>query len=110
MNPAISFDHQVSSFGFWSAAVAMVTLVASLFIPLDVPGGYAAEHADRVVWLNANRGTFILGWINQVAAMLSLSGIFFGITWQIAKKSNYAQLSQRWLFLFLLWLLSFLSS
>lgn len=88
MNPAISFDHQVSSFGFWSAAVAMVTLVASLFIPLDVPGGYAAEHADRVVWLNANRGTFILGWINQVAAMLSLSGIFFGITWQIAKKNQ----------------------
>ena len=28
MNPTISFDHQVSKFGFWSAVVAMVVLVS----------------------------------------------------------------------------------
>ncbi|MFB0933412.1 MAG: hypothetical protein QMB60_04595, partial [Pseudomonadales bacterium] len=79
MNPTISLNNQVNQFGFWSAIVATLTLIASLFIPLDVPAGYSAEHAERVAWLNANRGTFIIGWINQIAAMLSLSGIFFAM-------------------------------
>ena len=84
MNPTISLNNQVNQFGFWSAIVATLTLIASLFIPLDVPAGYSAEHAERVAWLNANRGTFIIGWINQIAAMLSLSGIFIAMCWRIA--------------------------
>lgn len=87
MNPTISLNNQVNQFGFWSAIVATLTLIASLFIPLDVPAGYSAEHAERVAWLNANRGTFIIGWINQIAAMLSLSGIFFPMCWRIANKN-----------------------
>ena len=87
MNPTISLNNQVNQFGFWSAIVAILTLIASLFIPLDVPAGYSAEHAERVAWLNANRGTFIIGWINQIAAMLSLSGIFFAMCWRIANKN-----------------------
>lgn len=87
MNPTISLNNQVNQFGFWSAIVATLTLIASLFIPLDVPAGYSAEHAERVAWLNANRGTFIIGWINQIAAMLSLSGIFFAMCWRIANKN-----------------------
>ena len=46
-----------------------------------------AEHADRIAWLTANRDLFILGWLNQIAAMLSLSGVFFAIAWHIAVKN-----------------------
>lgn len=79
-----SFDYQMNRLGFWSTVVAIATSVISFFIPLDVPGGYAAEHADRVAWLTANRGLFIVGWINQIVAMFSLSGIFFAMAWRIA--------------------------
>jgi hypothetical protein len=81
-----TLDYQISRLGFWSAIVVIATAVVAMFLPLDAPGGYAAEHADRVAWLSANRGSFIAGWINQIVAMLSLSGIFFGIAWQVAGK------------------------
>ena len=79
-------DEQLNRFGLWSAVFFIATLAISLFLPLDVPGGYGAENADRVEWLNENRGMFILGWINQIVVMLSLSGVFFGVAWHIAKK------------------------
>jgi hypothetical protein len=81
-----TLDYQISRLGFWSAIVAIATGVVAMFLPLDAPGGYTAEHADRVVWLSANRGPFIAGWINQIVAMLSLSGVFFGVAWQVAGK------------------------
>lgn len=87
MNQKNALNDQIIRFGFWSAIIAMLTLIAPLFISLDVPAGYTAEHADRVVWLNANRGTFIIGWINQIAAMLSLSDIFLAMCWKIAIKN-----------------------
>ncbi len=74
-----NLDYQINRLGFWSAGVAIATGVVAFILPLDVPGGYAAEHADRVAWLSANRSMFILGWINQIVAMLSLSGVFFGV-------------------------------
>ena len=86
MSATVTLGYQVNRLGFWSAVVAIVTLVVSFFIPLDAPGGYTAEHADRVAWLSANSGTFILGWINQIVAMLSLSGVFFGMAWQLATR------------------------
>ena len=80
-------DYQINRLGFWSAGVAIATGMIAFFLPLDVPGGYAAEHADRVAWLSANRSMFILGWVNQIVAMLSLSGVFFGVAWQIATRN-----------------------
>ena len=77
----------MNRFGFWSAVIAIVTGIISFFLPLDAPGGYTAEHADRIAWLTANRDLFILGWLNQIAAMLSLSGVFFAIAWHIAIKN-----------------------
>lgn len=82
-----TLDEQLNRFGRWSAIVLIATAIISLFLPLDVPSGYGAEHAERVEWLSENRGMFILGWINQIAAMLSLSGVFFGVAWHIAKKN-----------------------
>ena len=78
---------QINRFGFWSAVIAIATGIISFFLPLDAPGGYTAEHADRVAWLTANRDLFILGWLNQIAAMFSLSGVFFAIAWHIAVKN-----------------------
>ena len=54
---------------------------------LDVSDGYTADHADRVAWLNANREIFIAGWVNQIVAMLSFSGVFFAIAWRIVGDS-----------------------
>jgi hypothetical protein len=82
----MTLDLQINRLGFWSAVVVIATAVITFFTPLDVPGGYNAPHAERIAWLSANNGTFILGWINQIVAMLSLSGVFFGMAWHIATK------------------------
>lgn len=58
-----------------------------MFLPLDAPGDYNAEHAERIAWLNANREAFIAGWVNQIVAMLTLSGVLFGVAWQIRGKN-----------------------
>ena len=76
-------NYQVNRLGFWSAMVVIATGVLSMFFPLDAPGGYAAEHVDRVAWLTANPEMFIAGWVNQIVAMLALSGLFFAIAWRV---------------------------
>jgi len=86
LSTQILLGYRINRFGLWSAVVAIITGVFAFLIPLDVPGGYAADHADRVLWLNENRSTFILGWLNQILAMLSISAIFFGVAWNIAQK------------------------
>lgn len=83
MGISTSLDDNINRLGFWSAIVVIVTAVISVFLPLDAPGGYTAEHADRVTWLNNNREIFIAAWVNQIVAMLSLSAVFFAIAWRI---------------------------
>lgn len=80
-------DSQIRQLGFWSAVIFLVTVVVSLILPLDVPNGLYAENADRVIWLNNNRSVFILGWVNQMISMLSLSGVFFGMAWCAAVRN-----------------------
>ena len=87
MTTTLTLGLQMNRFGFWSAVIAIVTGMISFFLPLDAPKGYTAEHADRIAWLTANRDLFILGWLNQIAAMFSLSGVFFAIAWHIAVKN-----------------------
>ena len=87
MNNTISLDYQINRLGFWSIIIAIMTAVISAFLPLDAPGGYSAEHADRVAWLSANGGTFIVAWVNQIVLMLSFSGLFFAIAWKVAGNS-----------------------
>jgi hypothetical protein len=79
-----TLDHQITHAAFWSTAIALGTGVLSFFLPLDAPGGYEATTSERVAWLAANSGSFIIGWINQIVAMISLSGVLAGIAWQIA--------------------------
>jgi hypothetical protein len=85
MEYANTLDGQMYRFGFWSVLIVIASGIASGFMPLDVPGGYAAAHADRVLWLQANRTLFIAGWVNQIVAMFSLSGVFACSAWLIAR-------------------------
>ena len=82
-----SLDEKINRLGLWSAVIVIVTAVISVYLPLDAPGGYNAEHADRVAWLSNNRELFIAGWVNQIVAMLSLSGVFFAIAWRVGSTS-----------------------
>ena len=87
MNIFTSLDEKINRLGLWSAVIVIVTAVISVYLPLDAPGGYDAEHADRVAWLSNNRELFIAGWVNQIVAMLSLSGVFFAIAWRVGSTS-----------------------
>ena len=78
---------QVCAFGFWSSIVMVVAMTVSVLLPLDVPNGYDAVHDDRVMWLVANRGMFIAGWVNQIIAMLSLSGVLVAGAWLAAPRN-----------------------
>ena len=89
MKDTRSLEYQVNRFGFWSVLVAVATGVLAMFLPLDAPGGYTAEHADRVAWLNANRGTFIFAWANQIVAMFSLSAVFASAAWMVAPRHAF---------------------
>jgi hypothetical protein len=85
MEYANTLDGQMYRFGFWSVLIVIASGIASGFMPLDVPGGYAAAYTDRVLWLQANRTLFIAGWVNQIVAMFSLSGVFACSAWLIAR-------------------------
>ena len=78
-------DRQINRLGLVSFIVVVLTTLVSLWLPLDIPNGFEAQHADRVEWLNANRGIFIIGWINQIISMLAFAGVFFGVAWHVAK-------------------------
>ncbi len=77
-----SFDRQVSRFGLWCAALCIVTAILAALLPLDVPEGYSAAQADRLQWLIENRDAFVAAWVNQIVAMLSLSGLFLALCWR----------------------------
>ena len=76
-----TLDTQINKFGVWSVGVVVLTTVISLILPLDVPDGMTATNSDRVTWLVENRGVFIADWVNQIAAMFSLSAVLFCGAW-----------------------------
>ena len=77
-----SFDRQVSRFGLWCAVLCIVTAIIATLLPLDVPEGYRAAPAERLQWLTLNRDAFVAAWVNQIVAMLSLSGLFLVLCWR----------------------------
>lgn len=84
---ADALNEQINRLGLWSVIVVILSGVVAMVIPLDAPGGYTAVHADRVVWLSANREVFIAGWVNQIVAMFSLSAVFFCGAWHLADRN-----------------------
>ena len=87
-----ALDIQINRLGFWCAVICIATGLLSAALPLDVQGGYDATPAERLIWLEAHRGLFIAGWLNQIVAMLTLSGLFLAITWRVRLKSPLAAL------------------
>ena len=76
------FGRQVNRFGLWCALLCIVTAVIAILLPLDVPDGFTAAHAERLHWLIENRDAFVAAWVNQIVAMVSLSGLFLALCWR----------------------------
>ena len=74
-----SLDYSLNQFGFAAAILCIVTGFAAALLPLDAPAGAMATDTERLAWLAENRGSFVAGWVNQIVAMLSLSGFFLAI-------------------------------
>ncbi len=76
------FDHRVSRFGLWCSLICILTAIVAAFLPLDAPDGFSAVHTERLQWLTENRDEFVAAWVNQIVAMLSLSGLFLALCWR----------------------------
>ena len=74
-----SLDRSLNQFGFAAAILCIVTGVAAALLPLDAPAGATATDTERLAWLAENMGSFVAGWVNQIVAMLSLSGFCLAI-------------------------------
>lgn len=73
-------DNQINKMTFWATILIIAVGIAGSSLPLDAPSGTVLE---RVAWLSANLHEFRLAWALQMVAMLSLSVMFAGATWQI---------------------------
>jgi len=80
MADARALDNTINKAAFWSAIVLILSGVCSMFFPLDAPEG---PFADRMIWFSSNLGAFAMGWVVQMIAMLTLSGVFAGTAWQV---------------------------
>jgi len=79
MTDARTLDHTVHKAAFWTAIVLIVSGILSLFFPLDAPDG---PFADRMIWYSSNVDAYVMGWVVQMIAMLTLSGVFAATAWQ----------------------------
>ncbi|NCF74779.1 MAG: hypothetical protein GWP67_14920 [Gammaproteobacteria bacterium] len=79
MTNSQTLDNTINKAAFWSAVVLILAGVLSVFLPLDAPEG---AFADRMMWYNSNVGAYVMGWIVQMIAMLTLSAVFAGTAWQ----------------------------
>lgn len=84
MTDSQTLDYTIIKAAFWSAVVLIVAGILSAFLPLDAPDG---PFADRMIWFSSNVGAFVMGWVVQMIAMLTLAGVFAGTAWQV-RKSN----------------------
>ena len=75
-----SLDTQVNKAAFYSAVVLLLVTVPSLLFPLDAPEG---PFADRMIWFSSNLGAFVAGWVVQMIAVLTLTGVYAGVAWHI---------------------------
>jgi hypothetical protein len=84
MTDAHTLDATINKAAFRSAIILIVAGVLSVFFPLDAPEG---PFAERMIWYSSNVGAFVMGWVVQMIAMLTLTGVFAGTVWQI-RESN----------------------
>lgn len=73
-----TLNTSINKAAFWSAIVLILTGVLSMFFPLDAPAG---PFADRMMWYSSHLGVFVTGWVLQMIAMLTLSGVLGATAW-----------------------------
>ncbi|MEM0954353.1 MAG: hypothetical protein AAGI24_09435 [Pseudomonadota bacterium] len=81
MNQTELLDQQIERLGFYAAALTICVGFPMLSLPLDIAGGNAAAHADRVLWLVDNRIPFVLAWLVQIVAMVTLTLVLMALLW-----------------------------
>lgn len=79
MTDTKTLDNSINRAGFWSAIVLIFAGILSVFFPLDAPPG---PFADRMMWYSSNVNAYVMGWVVQMIAMLTLSGVFAATAWQ----------------------------
>lgn len=79
MTNSPTLDDTINKAGSWSAVILIVAGVLSVFFPLDAPEG---QFADRMMWYSSNVNAYVIGWVIQMIAMLTLSGVFAATAWQ----------------------------
>jgi len=79
MTDSRTLNHTINKAAFWSAIGLIVAGILSMFFPLDAPEGTFAE---RMLWYSSNVNAFAMGWVVQMIAMLTLSGVFAATAWQ----------------------------
>jgi hypothetical protein len=79
MTESHTLDDSINKAAFRSAIILIVAGVLSLLFPLDAPEG---PFPDRMMWFSLNVNAYVMGWVVQMIAMLTLSGVFAGIAWQ----------------------------
>lgn len=84
MTDSQTLDGTVNKAAFWSAVVLILAGILSMLFPLDAPEG---PFAERMQWYSSNVNAYVMGWVVQMIAMLTLSGVFAATAWQI-RKSN----------------------
>lgn len=75
-------DQRIYRLSFWAAIILILAGVLSVFFPLDAP---ETTFVDRMIWFSKNVDAFAMGWVVQMIAMLTLSGVFAGTAWQAGK-------------------------
>lgn len=71
---------QMNGIGVKALIAIAVTLILSLFLPLEAP---EPNQNDAIHWLMNSHGIYVLGWINQIVCMLAFSFAFVSAAWLI---------------------------
>lgn len=75
---------EMNSIGAKAVIAIIITTIISMFLPLDAP---APNQNDAAHFLMNDAGSYALGWINQIAAMLALSFVIAVAAWQVIKEA-----------------------
>jgi len=71
---------QMNGIGVKAVIAIGVTLILSLFLPLEAP---EPNQNDAIHWLMNSHGIYVLGWTNQIVSMLAFSFAFASAAWLV---------------------------
>jgi len=75
-----NLSQQINKIGVRAVILVFVTTVLSLFLPLEAP---TPTQEGAAHWLMNDMSGYVLGWLNQIVAMVALSVAFAVAAWQV---------------------------